>query len=231
MISGQKCQRVTRSPYQGNAQYPHQTSIEVESSVAMLLWLVGAEWLGGEMTGNRCNFGRFAQRRFAPCKIFYSGFHAVRWGFQILDSGFQLLAGFLIHWAEFLIFQRRGFRIPQAQISQTPGFISKKLNFSRFRNPYCRTQGKTSHPDLSWLADYIRHLVLPRDIILVKVRFSCYDCWEKAIDLNSRSDLANHIWGKLYKTEVYQVYLKYFMEMFWLWIWGHIFAVPFPLKI
>lgn len=142
MIRAQKCRQVNRSPYQGNAQYPHQTSTEVESSVGMLLWLVGTQWLGGEMTCICCNCGRFAQRRLAPCKVFYSGFHAVR-------SGFKLLAGFLIHWAEFRIFQGPGFRIPQAQILDS---ISKKLKFSGFRNLDCRTRGETSHPDLSWLA-------------------------------------------------------------------------------
>lgn len=150
MIRAQKCRQVNRSPYQGNAQYPHQTSTEVESSVGMLLWLVGTQWLGGEMTCNCCNCGRFAQRRLAPCKVFYSGFHAVRSGLQAVDSGFKLLAGFLIHWAEFRIFQRLGFRIPQAQISQILDSISKKLKFSGFRNLDCRTRGKTSHPDLSW---------------------------------------------------------------------------------
>ena len=152
MMRAQKCQQVNRSPYQGNAQYPHQTSIEVESSVGMLLWLVGAQWLGGEMAGNRCNCGRFAQRRFAWCKVFYSGFHAVCSGFQTLDSRFQLLAGFLIHWAVFRIFQSPGFRIPQAKSSQILDSISKKLKFSGFRNLDFRTRGKTSHPDLSWLA-------------------------------------------------------------------------------
>ena len=152
MIRAQKCQQVNRSPYQGNAQYPHQTSTEVESSVGMLRWLVGTQWLGGEMICNYCNCGRFAQSRLAPCKVFHSGFHAVRSGLQALDSGFKLLARFLIHWAEFRIFQRLGFRIPQAQISQILDSISKKLKFSGFRNLDCRTQGKTSHPDLSWLA-------------------------------------------------------------------------------
>lgn len=87
MIRAQKCQQVNRSPYQGNAQYPHQTSTEVESSVDMLLWLVGTQWLGGEMTCNCCNCGRFAQRRLAPCKdlVFYSGFHVVRSGLQALS--------------------------------------------------------------------------------------------------------------------------------------------------
>lgn len=112
----------------------------------------GAQWLGGEITGNRCNCGRFAQRRFAPCKVFCSRFHAVPSGFQTLDSRFQLLAGFLIHWAEFRIFQSPGFRIPLAKISQILDSISKKLKFFGFRNLDCRTRGKTSHPDLSWLA-------------------------------------------------------------------------------
>ena len=159
MIRAQKCRQVNRSPYQGNAQYPHQTSTEVESSVGMLLWLVGTQWLGGEMICNYCNCGRFAQRHLAPCKVFYSGFHAVRSGLQALDSEFKLLAGFLIHWAEFRIFQRLGFRIPESGLPYTGQDVSPGLKLTR-------------------------HLVLLRDITLVKLVFHFYDFWETSIDLN-----------------------------------------------
>ena len=176
MIRAQKCRQVNRSPYQGNAQYPHQTSTEVESSVGMLLWLVGTQWLGGEMICNYCNCGRFAQRRLAPCKVFYSGFHAVRSGLQALEivSGISDTLSWIPNF-------RKAWIPDSASTNLTDsGFHKQEIKIFRIPESGLPYTGQDVAPGLK----LTRHLVLLRDITLVELVFHFYDFWETSIDLN-----------------------------------------------